>query len=945
MAGADDDAGATELGAVDVRERQRRVDRHRRGVLDMAGATSAGAEHRSLGHGVGDRQIGPQHRIGRFGGREGPGVGGVRHDRPAEVGRAIHPGLDRSGQAGNVDPAGQAGIDGDAAGLGIAAVGLEAVDQRSVGGAFAPVDPHPVEHHGVGGIAFGHVQRQRRRGDGGADGNLARTGADDLVEADQRGLARRTVVGAHGGGGAERAAGRAVVDVGVLRAGIAGAAVTEAQRADLHDDAAGGGQRATGAAAAEIADREADRRAALIGRRRRKAQPVERGVDRGCAAAEGHRGVGAAIAGREAQAGRARQRQQTVAIAGQRELQQRRIDIGHLRRTARGGVEHQRGVDQGRLTARQGERRRVVDRGDRHRDAAGAGQRTAAALRAGVAVGQRPGQRHAGRRRVGAVPVDDVAREPVDAVLRGLRAEADLHLAAGEGVGADLHAVDEDRRTADGHHQPVEGELVLGLRAALTRQRQRCTGVAAGLGQIGIVQAHVGIEHDRGAALGPGHRAAQRRRRAADARIERAVGQQPQQQRITLRTIGRPARNHQPAVRAQRQRTGAGTRANRLLDDAALAEAGVERAVGQMAHQRDPARAVVAGQHDAAAGIAHHRLHEVRAAQIGRHPAVAGKAGVDAAVGQVAQQREVNVAARLGRIAAGEDAAVVLHHQRADHVEAASDIGAHDAAAAEAGIQRAVVVPAHQGMIVAGRAAEQDAAIGLDRQRADQVGGAAGIDPGIAVAAAEGGVEHAVGRHPRDRGRAAERAAQHDASLRVDRHRAGLAELADIAPQRSAVTGETGVEAAVGQVALHQRVLHAANRGLPGQNNRAVSLHRHRPDLGGGGAEARGRDRDPATAAKGGVERAVGPVAHQQHVLAAAGAGLVARHENAAVILDLHRADPVVAAADRGDELAAGSDEARRGVGACGDRDRHGRLRGAAARHPGRRRGDRRAGH
>ena len=345
-----------------------------------------------------------------------------------------------------------------------------------------------------------------------------------------------------------------------------------------------------------------------------------------------------------------------------------------------------------------------------------------------------------------------------------------------------------------------------------------------------------------------------------------------------------------------------------------------------MAHQRDPTRAVVAGQHDAAAGVAHHRLHDVRAAQVGRHPAVAGKAGVDAAAGQVAQQREVDAAARLGRIAAGENAAVVLHHQRADHVEAAGHVGAHDAATAEAGIQRAVVVPAHQGMIVAGRSAEQDAAIGLDRQRADQVGTEAGIDPGIAVAAAEGGVEHAVGRHPRDRGRAADRAAQHDAPLRIDRHRAGLAELADIAPQRGAVAGEAAVEAAVGQVALHQRVLHAADRGLAGHDDRAVGLHRHRPDLGGGAAEARGRDRDPAAAAEGGVERAVGPVAHQQHVLGAAGAGLVARHENAAVVLDLHRADPVVAAADRGDDLAAGGDEARRGVGPRGDRDRHGRL-------------------
>ena len=194
---------------------------------------------------------------------------------------------------------------------------------------------HPVQHHGVGGIAFGHIQRQRRRV------MVAPAGIwpaplpmiwSKRISAVWRGepSSARTVVEVP-----KALPECAVVDVGVLRAGIAGAAVTEAQRADLHDDAAGIRQRAAGAAATEIADREADRRAALIGRRRHEAQPSGAAL---IAAALPLKVIAvSALPSPAESSGRwcPDSVNRPAAIARQRDLQQRRIGIGHLRRPAR----------------------------------------------------------------------------------------------------------------------------------------------------------------------------------------------------------------------------------------------------------------------------------------------------------------------------------------------------------------------------------------------------------------------------------------------------------------------------------------------------------------------------------------------------------------------------------------------------------------------------------
>ena len=120
-----------------------------------------------------------------------------------------------------------------------------------------------------------------------------------------------------------------------------------------------------------------------------------------------------------------------------------------------------------------------------------------------------------------------------------------------------------------------------------------------------------------------------------------------------------------------------------------VAERGVDLAGAGVAHERDVA-VDGAGDHDPpVAGLDDDGARDVRPrSQIGRDDPVAAEARVERAVAEVAGQREVVVRAqraRPGGEPGDDDLAVGLHGDRVGLVDLTGEVGLDDAAVSEAG--------------------------------------------------------------------------------------------------------------------------------------------------------------------------------------------------------------------------------------------------------------------
>ena len=239
----------------------------------------------------------------------------------------------------------------------------------------------------------------------------------------------------------------------------------------------------------------------------------------------------------------------------------------------------------------------------------------------------------------------------------------------------------------------------------------------------------------------------------AEAGVQRAAGGVARGQEVALAADG------QDALLAVHHRQGQGVddvaatgRLDRRHHLAAVAEAGVQRAVGEHADEcevlsrRVDAGLRFAGGNDLAVVLDRHREGAV-ALDADRHDqdAALGKTRVERAVGAVAQQQEVLAARRLRGVAGDDDAAVGLHGQRGGDVAVGADLRDHLAGDAEAGVDGAVTLVAHQrdegAGVGGGGAGDDDLAVGLHGHGVGVV--LAGADRRRDGAAAKAGVDHA----------------------------------------------------------------------------------------------------------------------------------------------------------------------------------------------------------
>ena len=301
------------------------------------------------------------------------------------------------------------------------------------------------------------------------------------------------------------------------------------------------------------------------------------------------------------------------------------------------------------------------------------------------------------------------------------------------------------------------------------------------------------------------------------------------------------------AVGCQRDAVGEVVRAEVGDRDALVAERGVDLAGVGVAHERDVA-VDRAGDHDPpVAGLDHEGTRDVRPrSQIGRDDPVAAEARVERAVAEVAGQREVVVRAQRagpGGESGDDDLAVGLHGDRVGLVDLTGEVGLDDAAVSEAGIETAVGVVADDSEVAveAGPVSATDdheSALRIERRIEGFVGLTAEVGRDDA-AVPEAGIEIAVGVVTRER---EVDAAAHGATTDSDDAAVGLEEdglglaVADHG-RHPAVATERRIETRwrCGRRAVHGDVGHVgAGHG--------ASTVAHRADLIG--VARLGRDRD-----------------------------------------------------------------------------------------------------
>jgi hypothetical protein len=326
----------------------------------------------------------------------------------------------------------------------------------------------------------------------------------------------------------------------------------------------------------------------------------------------------------------------------------------------------------------------------------------------------------------------------------------------------------------------------------------------------------------------------------------------------------------------------------------------------------------------------------IDAAQVGGHLPGCAEAGIQTAVVVVARQRQLHLAADK-RGANRHDLTVGLQHGIMDVVQLA-EIRRNDAGRMERRIERAVGVVAHQGKVEVAAARgcvargynlvvsgiSTGIGIGHDQD---------GVGPGVKIAQlggddaarAEGRIEAAVGVVADERevrgaaeGAGLHRAGDDDLAVGRDGHAGGRGIAARVGEHAARVKGlgrlrsrllhrvaKGAVQAAVGVIAGQGKLLAAARPGKAGDKDLAVGLD-GQPAGHAVGARAQAGG-DFARRAEARIERAVAVEACQGELRAIA-AGLPGHHDPA---IGLHgqRLDLGRAQAEVGRGLAAGKDD------------------------------------
>ena len=330
------------------------------------------------------------------------------------------------------------------------------------------------------------------------------------------------------------------------------------------------------------------------------------------------------------------------------------------------------------------------------------------------------------------------------------------------------------------------------------------------------------------------------------------------------------------------------------------AEVGIQAAIGVVARQGEVASVVVregvfaeAGGDDGGDSAAAVRLQNHGIGRIagvveegGGHQAIIAEGEIQAAIGVVARQGEIGVsAAAMVGIPSGDKLAIRLQGQGIDPIRIVriattivGEVGDHLATAAEAGIQAAIWVVAHQGeiaevVIVAsvGVPGGDELTVWLQEQGVGFIPVAEEIGGELAIAV-EGGIQAAIGVVARQ-GEipiyvllSVTHTGDDQLAIRLHDQGIGLILFAEEVGGHLAIAVEGCVQAAIGVVARQGKiVVRVAYK--PGSDELAVRLH----DQGIGflrtAAEVGGH---PAIAIEGWVQAAIGVVARQGEVVAAA---------------------------------------------------------------------------
>nr|WP_254696130.1 hypothetical protein [Lysobacter enzymogenes] len=447
----------------------------------------------------------------------------------------------------------------------------------------------------------------------------------------------------------------------------------------------------------------------------------------------------------------------------------------------------------------------------------------------------------------------------------------------GQAVGGRRHArqadavlVAEPRRhhhAAAAGHGEVDEVIVV---AAEVDRRDREAGIDRAV-RIHPLQA-AGLGRGAGGVADHQHAAVGLRRqpagdlqvRAVVSGVEAAVGVVAQQRSAHAAAGDDGMAAEEFAVGLQHQPLRAGIEAGDAVDGAAvLAEARVGAAVAQIARDQVPASAA-AGDDDLAVGLQQHVLGAGALGLFGmrgHHHAVAAEAAVGVAVAAVARQHHrILAAVGVETLAGGDDAAVGLQREAVELVEAAGVEGLH-AVAREAAVGLAVGEKAQQQRIALVAAGDEDAAVGLHRQRAACGGLRVGaqLDPHL-PAVAEAGVELAVGAEAQQpavqviamqRRVAAAFADGEDLAVGLDGDGADEVVVHREVGDDQAAAAEGGIERAVGQLGLGRG---GGERGADRQRERQAALQ-HRTVHGGSCCEERWQRRQPPASAPRGETR------------------------------------------------------------------------------------------
>jgi hypothetical protein len=182
---------------------------------------------------------------------------------------------------------------------------------------------------------------------------------------------------------------------------------------------------------------------------------------------------------------------------------------------------------------------------------------------------------------------------------------------------------------------------------------------------------------------------------------------------------------------------------------------------------------------DDRAGVARHRGSPLEAGRSRHHRAAAAKAGIEAAVAEIAREHQ-----DVGGPADGDEAAAGPYQQR-ERALVAGEIRHHDAFPTEARVDGAVGSVAHEREIGAALAGDNDLPVGLERDRAGGVDAAEIREDLPVTPEARVDPAHPVVAHERDV--AAARSRDDDRPAPRDRDRVGVVLAAEIGADLAAV--------------------------------------------------------------------------------------------------------------------------------------------------------------